>query len=76
MECILQFGKRNYLFKFTLVFIFRYDKELSLWKAKNVKHPNFYAISKAPIGTLLLGTYTWSIHNDSPDCPDAQATTR
>ena len=48
--------------------ICRYDKEVSLWKAKNALHPNLYAISKAPLHTHVIGYHLWEIRNDSHLC--------
>ena len=54
----------------------RFDNQLSLWKARNTKHPNFYATSDAPLWTMLLGQHLWTIHNDSTFCSIGQTYTR
>ena len=50
------------------IFYKRFNQTESVWKAESLKYPNFIAISKAPLQSLLLGPSIWEIHNDSKLC--------
>ena len=42
------------------------------WEARQIMKPNFLAISKASKYSLLRGSHTWTIHNDSQDCSESE----
>ena len=54
---------------------FRFDQDLSLWKANNRKHKEFLATSDAKLNSLLIGPHTWTVHNDSRSCSLASSYT-
>ena len=51
-----------------LCFITRFDIATNLWKATSTKHPDFLATSEAPYVTMLIGTHSWTVYNDSTSC--------
>ena len=56
-------------------FSFRYDEDLSLWKASHQEHKEFLATSTAKRSSLLLGRHEWTVHNDSKSCSPATSYT-
>ena len=50
----------------------RFDTETSLWKATSARHPEFLATSESSFMTLLIGTHSWSVYNDSTFCSPIQ----
>ena len=48
----------------------RYNDALATWEVLDLTHPHFSAISRAPKDSLLLGTHSWTFHNDSKICSD------
>ena len=57
-------------------YFYRYDTENSIWRAISIKNPKFTATSEASFETLLLGTHTWTVHNDSSSCYYSQTYSR
>ena len=55
---------------------FRFDPDLSLWKAINRKQKDFLATSDAKENSLLIGQQEWTIHNDSKSCSASTSYTR
>ena len=55
---------------------FRFDPDLSLWKAINRKQRDFLATSDAKENSLLIGQQEWTIHNDSKSCSASTSYTR
>ena len=51
-----------------MVTFFRYDEDLSLWKATHQDHNDFLATSTATKSSLLLGRHEWTVYNDSKSC--------
>ena len=61
----------------TLVHIaYRFDNNLSVWKASDALHPTFVATSEASHVSMLRGTHVWVLHNDSSLCSSSQTYTR
>ena len=46
----------------------RYDKKDQLWKMRHARNTHFLATSKATERSLLLGSHSWVVHNDSEEC--------
>ena len=61
---ILSFVEQNYhptsCYSYT-----RYDETENLWKAYDYKNKYIMATSRAAKETLLLGSHSWTIYNDS-----------
>ena len=58
----------SYVAKIRKLSPFRYDKDLSLWRANNQQHKGFLATSDAKVDSLLIGPQKWTVYNDSKDC--------
>ena len=43
----------------------RFDPVTSQWNARSRENNNFQALSSASAGSLLLGTQSWEIYNDT-----------
>ena len=46
----------------------RYDKKDQLWKMRHARKVDFLATSKATERSLLLGSHSWVVYNDSEEC--------
>ena len=46
----------------------RYDKNDQLWNMRHARNADFLATSKATERSLLLGSHSWVVHNDSEEC--------
>ena len=46
----------------------RYDKKDQLWKMRHAIKVDFLATSKATERSLLLGSHSWVVYNDSEEC--------
>ena len=54
----------------------RYDVNELVWRVKHFKHKNFSAYSKAPLASMLLGSWQWKVYNDSKSCASSESYTR
>ena len=43
----------------------RFDPASAQWRGQSKVNKHFQAVSSAPAGSLLLGTQTWQIYNDT-----------
>ena len=76
MAYLHQFGKVRVLYFIIHFTKSRFDKNMSMWRAKSAKYPNFHATSEASPGSMLLGPHLWTIHNDSSFCSTGGTYTR
>ena len=67
--------KTHFIFIIRQFGAFRYDPDLSLWKANNQKHKDFLATSDAKLSSLLIGPHKWTVYNDSKSCSLASSYT-
>ena len=68
---LLQCYNNNYIFLTP-----RFDNQTSMWIARSSRDKSFVAMSEAPYVTMLVGTFPWTVVNDSTLCPYVQTYTR